>query len=361
MRKTTTFPIFARFFAFNLFFLLFSTTNPAMAANAGNGDDDYGFIYNDFNTAQQKAFAEGKLIIVDFVASWCTQCRVMDEYTFPNRSVSEFLKNDAVLLKVNIDDPAGYRLKTQYNIQVLPTVMVLNSKGQTLAKHEQTLNATELLAVMNRHNSPDNRLKNPQLTGRQGNNSNLVRPDEGRYTPVRVYNEPVRPQLVSLKGKVNTAPQPSIQAEEEQGFDENGYQQDPRKSKKASKAKQSQPSKPALVAQKGGTVNRVTTTNRDLPNTGYTVQIGCWKDEMNYKKNLDRVKNLNLKEKCYAYRTADPNDGEASYRILLGNFEKNEEARRLMYNLRESGFENAFSRPFNNLPRSTPPPSGGKR
>ncbi|MEL6926474.1 MAG: thioredoxin family protein, partial [Bacteroidota bacterium] len=110
------------------------------------------------SSAKKQAAAEGKLIFLDFVASWCMPCRWMDETTFSNPQVSNYLNQHYVPVKVDIDDFDGFALKQQYNIRLLPTMLIFDSQGNLLGRFEESLAPTRMLQILKQYNQPANRI-----------------------------------------------------------------------------------------------------------------------------------------------------------------------------------------------------------
>jgi thiol:disulfide interchange protein len=83
------------------------------------------FTNASFEQAQAEAAAATppKLLVVDFSASWCPSCRAMDRRTWTDPAVTDWLKQNAVTVKVDIDaDKARARA---FGIESIPTVIVL--------------------------------------------------------------------------------------------------------------------------------------------------------------------------------------------------------------------------------------------
>lgn len=108
--------------------------------------------------ALAKASSEGKLVFVDFYASWCTPCKWMEQTTFTDNRVAVALDENFVAIKVNIDDVEGFQMKNKYEVNYLPTMLILNSNGKMVERIEQTMVAEELLGILDLHNSPENKI-----------------------------------------------------------------------------------------------------------------------------------------------------------------------------------------------------------
>ncbi len=108
--------------------------------------------------ALAKASAEGKLVFLDFYASWCTPCKWMEQTTFKDKRVAKSLNENFISIKVNIDDVEGFRMKNKYAIHFIPTILILNSNGQMVERIEEPIVADDLLGILALHNSPENKV-----------------------------------------------------------------------------------------------------------------------------------------------------------------------------------------------------------
>lgn len=100
-----------------------------------------------------RAKSEGKLVFLDFSAKWCTPCKWMEETTFKDPIVRQELSEKFVAVKVDIDESEGAAVKEAYDINYLPTMLIINEKGQIVSKVEKTLTAKDLISFLNKHNS----------------------------------------------------------------------------------------------------------------------------------------------------------------------------------------------------------------
>jgi protein disulfide-isomerase len=99
-----------------------------------------------WNQDMKKAMAEskstGKPILIDFSGTdWCSWCMKLDKEVFAQRAFRKYAKKNLVLMLAAFPrrTPLSADLKAQnedlakkYNVEGFPTVVLLNSKGETL-------------------------------------------------------------------------------------------------------------------------------------------------------------------------------------------------------------------------------------
>lgn len=91
-----------------------------------------------------------KAMIIDFYADWCIPCRVLDDSTFNNKRVIEEAKKfDSFKADMTKSlSPEVEKLRDQYNIVELPTVVIIDSKGNEAKRVTGFVSANEFYEII---------------------------------------------------------------------------------------------------------------------------------------------------------------------------------------------------------------------
>jgi thiol-disulfide isomerase/thioredoxin len=82
-----------------------------------------------YDQAKSIAKAENKLLIIDFTASWCPPCKMMDANTWVDPKVEEWFKKNAVALQVDVDEDKDFA--ADLNVSAMPTIAVFKQGDPT--------------------------------------------------------------------------------------------------------------------------------------------------------------------------------------------------------------------------------------
>jgi thiol:disulfide interchange protein len=94
----------------------------------------------DFATAQQRAQAENKPLLIDFTGSdWCPPCELLERDVFSQREFADYAVRNLVLLRVDFphgkslsaaQQEANDSLAQRFYIQGFPTILALGPEGK---------------------------------------------------------------------------------------------------------------------------------------------------------------------------------------------------------------------------------------
>ena len=295
-----------RFFAYLPFFLLLFPM--LLQANA--------VFENSIDVAKDKAAIEGKLILLDFTASWCAPCKFMDEFTFPDTEIDQYLQTSFVPVKVDIDSFDGYNLKVNYDVQYLPTIIILNSKGEFLAKYVESLPPTRLREILALHDQPTHKVitkTRPVIEETPISNEPVIE------TPI--YETPEQATETAPTYETPQLPSPTV----------------PSPTYEAPVTEPSLPSNTDAAPLVTG--NGLFKFNVEVqPSSGYSVQIGAFYE---YENVLLQVSQL---QQRYDYIIVNANrlNGKPIYKILLGHYNSANDARLFVENLAINGMTGSF-------------------
>ena len=273
------------------------------------------FIQGDLRMAKERAAREGKLILLDFWANYCTPCRMMEEYTFTNSDVEDYIKAHYIPVKVDIQSFDGYDLKNQFKVSVLPTIIVLTSKGIQVGRHEETFSASRLIPVLTMYNLPKNRLKSNSVRPLSYNeitsNSNNGRSSVSHSTPVK--------NTAATSTKIPKTDPPSVKPS----------------SVKLTIEPSLVKSSSSKLAIAGATLTTAT------PNT-FTIQIAAYFSEDRLKEAMPEVKrDFENKQKIFVSKRRENN--KLIYRVLIGQFPSRQEADKYLKSIGIEGIIKDFN------------------
>ncbi len=272
------------------------------------------FFEGNLSSAKSKAAIEGKLYFAEFSASWCAPCRLLEETTFSDPTVIDYISKNYIPVKVDIDDFDGIALKQVYNVQTIPTIIIFNSKGKLLEKYDQALPTSKMLTLLKKHNIPSNRVKTVSATTPPPR-TNQVNTNTYNTTPstklVSTSHSPMKQQGSRIPSKSDKKPITPIKTEESipanSGTD--------------------------LMPQGNGLYRFKV---RHQPSKGFSVQIGAYREYGNVLRAVASVQDR-FKQPIIVHIMQYGD--QTIYKILVGEFNSRQQAIDYQSNMKQKGVD----------------------
>ena len=104
------------------------------------------FFKGTFNEALTKASNEGKLVFVDFYATWCGPCNQMAEKVFPDEELGKYMNEKFVCLQIDVEKEGWQKeVAEKYNVTVLPTLVFFKLDSTVASRLAGAREKAELL------------------------------------------------------------------------------------------------------------------------------------------------------------------------------------------------------------------------
>lgn len=105
------------------------------------------FTEGTLEEAFAKAKSDNKMVFVYANTSWCEPCMDLEEYTFSDLEVSNFFNESFINLALDVEDYPGVDVGIKYSIDIYPSLLFLNAKGELIHRGCGSLDAGELLEL----------------------------------------------------------------------------------------------------------------------------------------------------------------------------------------------------------------------
>ncbi len=279
-------------------------------------------------TAKAQAAENGKLIFVDFTASWCMPCQWMDETTFNDPVLADYIGDNYIALKIDIEDFDGIAYKQQYDITLLPTMLIFNSKGELLEKVEESLASSTLLEKLQLHkndaanvmagsaSSYSPPVQSPPVYDAPSYENDVVSPAP-TYQPETPIETPTYPAPTNYEAPpVVVEPEIVVETPTVPTYNET-------------------PAEPYVAPISSGE-GLFEFNVRRVPSVGYSIQIGAFSQYGNVLTEVDKLKGMF--DQSILIHIANLN-GQTVYKILVGTFDSRDMAVNFQYQMRNAGVE----------------------
>ena len=100
----------------------------------------------DSDGALAEARAAKKRVLVDFSASWCPSCVTMRHDVWPDAGVARVIDAGYVAVKVDVDMDTD--LSPRYQVESIPTVLLLDAAGRVVKRNDGFLPRSGVLRFL---------------------------------------------------------------------------------------------------------------------------------------------------------------------------------------------------------------------
>ena len=115
-------------------------------ASVTSSPDNTGIKWYGYDDGMALGKKEGKKILINFYADWCTYCKKMDRETFSNKNVADYMNENFIPIKLNSD--VEKQLSKEFRVNGLPTTFFMDQNGEKLLALPGYLDRTQFLACL---------------------------------------------------------------------------------------------------------------------------------------------------------------------------------------------------------------------
>ena len=121
---------------------------PASEEADSNAEADVTWL-RDYDDAIAEARTVKRPVLIDFAASWCVPCRMMDKHVWPESAVQQALRNDVVPLRLDMDAANTKALVDKFDVEFVPTILLVDADGKEL-RRSGFVDAEQLLKLLSK-------------------------------------------------------------------------------------------------------------------------------------------------------------------------------------------------------------------
>ena len=103
------------------------------------------FSSKEYKQVLAEAKAKHKKIFVDAYATWCAPCKQLQKTTFKDPKAAAYYNKNFINISVDVEKGNGIGLAEKWNIEGLPTLLILDENGKAIADHVGFVDGNGLL------------------------------------------------------------------------------------------------------------------------------------------------------------------------------------------------------------------------
>lgn len=102
----------------------------------------------DLEAAIEEAQKQDRPILVDVYSDWCAACFELDQNTWPDESIRDYIQKNYIAIRIDMDKIRP-DLAKRYQIIGYPTILVLNTEGREMKRALGYRGPQEMLQFIN--------------------------------------------------------------------------------------------------------------------------------------------------------------------------------------------------------------------
>jgi thiol-disulfide isomerase/thioredoxin len=142
-----------------------------LLAQAPQNEAGIVFRNDAFAAVLKESARTGKLVFIDCYTSWCAPCKWMEKNVFVNDTAATYYNTTFINYKIDMEKGEGPELRKRYNVQVFPTYLFLNSKGELVHKATSRMELPEFIEEGKKALDPARSLASMEKAFNSGNRS----------------------------------------------------------------------------------------------------------------------------------------------------------------------------------------------
>lgn len=180
------------------FVLLIQFVSYSAWAQKGDGVHFFKGTWDQLTVEAKKT---GKPYFIDFWATWCGPCRLLNQTTFKDKAVGEYANDVYIPFKLDTETQDGRMLSEKHNIRSIPTIIFFSSEGKVIGRITGYQNGDAFLESMKRFAPKGSEKKNKKL----GSTTTLDEYLEMRKEQIKNLTKVITKEDTTLIGFLNKA------------------------------------------------------------------------------------------------------------------------------------------------------------